>query len=162
MPSLYGAASNVIEPPMVMLQTTPTSTVVPPNVPNAILGELRTAGTANIIRNREITEAINVVVTGYNYYMSFHGDIIERITPRADYVNQFVTFRIDPNIGAKPFIEWDEVSFDIDVICEDREFYASVSTVRRHVYEIIRWNKLALDRHEQLAGTLAAELDRLN
>lgn len=136
--------------------------VVPPNIPNGVIGELRFAGRADIIQSEEVREAINQVVTGYNYYMNFHGDIVDRITPQVTYVSGHIIFHMDPATGAKQNAQWEELSFDVAAVCDDSKFKTSVATIQRHTYETIRWNQLALERHEYLATIVAAELERMN
>jgi hypothetical protein len=136
--------------------------VVPPNIPNSVFGELRFTGRADIIRSQEVREAISMVVTGYDYYMSFHGDIVDRITPHISYVSSHLIFHMDPETGAKLNVDWDDVSFDILAVCNDHKFKTSIATGQRHTYEAIRWNQLALARHENLANILVDELERIN
>jgi len=136
--------------------------VVPPNIPDGVIGELRFAGRADIIQSEEVKEAINMVVTGYNYYMNFHGDIVDRITPHVTNVSNHMIFDMDPATGAKTYIDWEAISFDVATVCNDSKFKASIATTQRHTYETIRWNQLALARHEHLATVVAAELERMN
>jgi len=137
-------------------------TVVPPYLPEGVFNELRIAGKADIIRSEAIRNSISTAVTGYDYYMSFHDDVVDRITPQAIYVGNHVVFHIDPEVGAKQFIEWDETTFDISTVCDDSRFKAAIAGVRRLTYEVIKWNELALHRHERLAETLASELKQVN
>lgn len=135
--------------------------IIPPHVADGTIGEMLATGKQSIIRSTEIRTELNNYLSWRRYVLSFFNEIMDLSRPRQVYVGDQITFYLEenPNIGQE--VQFKDVHFDLERLCNDRQFYSAVASARTLAYDAIFWNEGNLRELQSLGEALHGELENL-
>jgi hypothetical protein len=111
--------------------------------------EMKSTGRFGIIENIDIRDGLSQLESETYYQERVEPQIIARLSPHIEYVGQRFRIQIanlddatkmNEKVGDEDFKFSDVTSYSLDTLCSDSKFIASISFVRRELYEMMDWN----------------------
>jgi hypothetical protein len=131
--------------------------VVPPYMADGTLQEMRSTGKMAVLQSVTLRGALNDLLSGRGYVLSFFGNLLNRVTPHQVYVDGKVRFS-EPK-GQE--VQFQDMQFDMQSICQDQRFYNAVSAGQTLAYDAIYWSRANLMKLNSVMDLIEAEFDRL-
>ena len=133
------------------------------------LEEMKSTGRLGIIQSVAISDALSELEIQINYQERVELQMIARLGPHIEYVNQRVRIevnsidqasKLNENSGDGSGSFGDAISFNLEELCKDPKVAASISSVRADMYEIMAWNLRVIDRMDAALGLISKELEK--
>lgn len=131
----------------------------PPLLMKGTIDELESTGKLLSIRNVELREQLTNVVQRHEEDIAVYSQLVSIVSPSLNYVNNHFSFNIDKAGTKASDIEWNDVIFDLNGICQDRQFKASLLTIQNYTYDNVGWNQRHIERLKNLKSSIEKELE---
>ena len=131
----------------------------PPLLIKGTINELESTGKLLSIRNVQLREQLTDVIQRYEEDNAIYSQLVSIVSPSLNYINDHFSFKIDGAGKRGSDIEWDDVIFDLDGICQDRQFIASLLTIQNYTYDNVGWNQRHIERLKNLKSSIEKELE---
>lgn len=131
----------------------------PPLLMKGTIDELESTGKLLSIRNVQLREQLTNVVQRYEEDIAVYSQLVSIVSPSLNYINNHFSFKIDKAGTKASDIEWNDVIFDLNGICQDRQFIASLLTIQNYTYDNAGWNQRHIERLKSLKSSIEKELE---
>lgn len=120
--------------------------------------EMRSSGRLGVIRNARVRDAMNGLVSAYEYERPLFPMFEGRMNLQLAKLDDRVVFLLDEWTRGVDDITWDEISIDFEALCRDEAFHGAVSSARNLDYVNIDLSERALAVMRDAKAALEAEL----
>ena len=112
---------------------------------DSTLEEMRSTGRLGVISNTKINSALAAIERGIRYQERVEPQLIAHLSPHIAYAKQRVRFEVRSTedgilTGDENFSHSSIATYDLEALCGDSKFIASVSSVRATLHELLEWN----------------------
>ncbi|MCZ4299269.1 hypothetical protein [Henriciella marina] len=123
-----------------------------------LVDQLRASGQFDVISNRKVREAINLMSQESDGQLRVEPQWLEHATPWTNYARRFYYFDSPEEVDSGRWESWENLQFDVGTACQDFEFKAAVGNTREATRNLYHWNGAVLARVVQAERALAEEL----
>lgn len=119
--------------------------------------ELKSTGKIGVISNVELRNAISELEREVQVHRSATETVRMWLAPHIHYIEQRVRYNVtDPRGGNAP-LDWQDLSLNLEDVCQDVKFKNAVAAVRNHTYVWLRWSRSLIGEMKDIRASLETE-----
>jgi len=122
--------------------------------------ELKSTGKVGVISNVELRNGISELEREIQVQLSATETVRMWLAPHIHYIEQRVRFDVTGPRSGNSALEWRNLNFDLNDVCQDNRFKNSVAAIRNHTNVWLSWSRGLIGDMNALKGSLEAEFAR--